>query len=687
MKEQRKPLGAVKRPRLSAISERGLQHADGSGLSLVNLLRNNDWNGALERLASQPSEADTALDPSPLAVACRSGAPLEMIRTLLRAAPWKIRHVMDSRGTPLHEALSYEGTSLTVLAALLRSDEELGPAGPTRATLQQDVDGFTPLHLLIRRRFQSHILQENPAKERSDNNNFMEILELLVKSSPEAVVIPDRGEYEESPIVYALKANIYSPMLGTEDATISRIELQIYDMVACMLKYYPNAAHHVLNGYRGHYTALHSAVFHGRCTKTIELLLQASPQSSYESALLANTQGELPLHFCTMRGERPRTVQVLAEAAPQAISKRDTSGLTPLHWLWVRFVSALLALEETSVPNRRANCIANNEPTVVLQLDRDRISESNEYTRCWTLEQGDFERDLRLIRRMDPSVDFLRMRHIPTEACDDTFSLLWVERSARLLEELRHRSLRESNLDGNIVLTRRQVITCNFWNKVVSLLEAIQSKTPALRRRSSASLLHTAFARCSCPPSVARLVGRLFPEELSALDEFGRLPLHCAAQRPWSSWDIRSADDHAVTNAADSLLSHEALRTLITALELSPPGATWVPDCDGCLVLHHAIRTFVAACYLLNHPTLHVTMGRMLLLLQRLVHLFPASLEYRDGITKLYPFLQATAVAAERRVAHPRNELALTISFQLLLWNPSVLTQLTVSVQSSIESP
>ena len=40
---------------------------------------------------------------------------------------------------------------------------------------------------------------------------------MIVSSCPEAVVIPDRGEYEEPPIVYALKANIFAPSLGSED--------------------------------------------------------------------------------------------------------------------------------------------------------------------------------------------------------------------------------------------------------------------------------------------------------------------------------------------------------------------------------------------------------------------------------------------------------------------------------------
>ena len=269
-----------------------------------------------------------------LALSCRLGAPYDCVKEILDAAPGKLQHLVDSRGTPLHEAIVCDEIGPKVIDYLLQVDERLacdGDSNSLRAAMIQDVDGYTPLHLLIRRRFQSHVLADTNENEKSD---FIEILELLVRSCAEAVVIADRGEYEESPIVMAIKANIYAPMLQSDGTTTTRIERHIYDMVNCMLQHYPAAASRVFNGYRGQYTALHSAVFHGRCSDTIELLLNAEKESpsntSRKVCLLGNTQGELPLHFCAMRGEPPRTVALLAKAAPEAISKRDASGLTPV---------------------------------------------------------------------------------------------------------------------------------------------------------------------------------------------------------------------------------------------------------------------------------------------------------------------------------------------------------------------
>ena len=259
---------------------------------LTSLLKEGKWDDAIKHMRRHSQDAAELADPSPLALACRFGAPLECVRLILEAAPDRLRHVLDSRGTPLHEAVVCENIGLDVVDLLLKTDERLGNE-TTRATLLQDVDGFTPLHLLIRRRFQSHIQKCN------EDTSLMEILEMLVTSCPEAVVIPDRGEYEEPPIVYAIKANIYAPSLGSEDDTLLRVERQIFEMVRTMLKHAPFAASNVFSGFRGQYTALHSAVFHGRYTTTIDLLLQTEKAypSAQKSALLTNTQSELPLHF------------------------------------------------------------------------------------------------------------------------------------------------------------------------------------------------------------------------------------------------------------------------------------------------------------------------------------------------------------------------------------------------------
>lgn len=278
---------------------------DHNTTGLSDLVQHKDWEKVVSYCRKNPSAVLKAPDPSPLAIACRIGAPIEVIQILLDVGPTKVRHVLDSRGTPLHEAILCEHTTMSVFDALLKTDQDLGTDTP-RATLLQDVDGYTPLHHLIRRRFQSHILRSQETVHNDTHNNerntippFMELLERLVQSCPEAVAIPDRGEYEEPPIVYALKANIYAPSLGSAEEMLAQVERQIYEMVRTMLKHAPFAAAQVFSGFRGQYSALHSAVFHGRYATTIDLLLKTEAEypAKQKAALLTNTQSELPLHF------------------------------------------------------------------------------------------------------------------------------------------------------------------------------------------------------------------------------------------------------------------------------------------------------------------------------------------------------------------------------------------------------
>jgi len=554
-------------------------------------------------------------------------------------------------------------------------DEKLGTDSP-RAAVLQDVDGYTPLHLLIRRRFQSHIMRAD------DESPLMEILELLVKSCAEAIVIPDRGEYEEPPIVMALKANVYAPMLQSEESTTARIERHIFQMVNCMLQHYPQAASRVFKGYRGHYTALHSAVFHGRSPETIELLLNAETRSPspQKACLLGNTQGELPLHFCAMRGEPPRTVALLAEAAPEAISKRDASGLTPLHWLWIRFVSTLLTIEDG-----RGSSI-----TVPL---RRRTSSNAEHgslrsSAFATLSQEDFEADLQLLRRVDPSVDFLRMRHIPIEVQEESDALQWVDRTAALLKHVRERfeSSSDTNSDGNngatIVLTRLEAVSTLFWTKVISLLKAATNTDTTESNHDDveiqSSLLNMAFENECCPPLVARLLALIYPEELSRPDRNRRVTLHHAAMRPWHAWEW-PREDGTSDAASLRLLNLESASLLRNAMSLSPQEVAEQKDKDGLLPLHYMVSTCMKACCAGGRSSSEDPLLEMMEILGYFVQLNPASLNIRHPQTSLYPFLQASAeaTAAIKSNTHSSSsiheEFQLSIVYLLLRENPSLV--------------
>lgn len=639
-----------KRPRNFNLQE-GTEDADLSALVSFRL-----WERALERARKFPEEVSSPRDPSPLALACRQGAPYNFVQEILCACPQKLRHLLDSRGTPLHEAIVCNEAGPDVISLLLKADEELG-SQTQRAAIMQDVDGYTPLHLLIRRRFQPHV---EGSQERS---HLMEILEMLVKSCPDAVVVPDRGEYEEPPIVMALKANVYAPALQREDSTAARIERNIYEMVNCMLNHYPKAASCVFNGYRGQYTALHSAVFHGRCPDTLELLLKAEKRcpSSKKAGLLSNTQGEMPLHFCAMRGEPPRSLALLASGAPEAVTKRDASGLTPIHWLWIRFVSTLLAFHDEG---------RENSVTIPLQAADD----LDTYSYFASIEQGNYESDI-FVRRVDPPVDFLRMRHIPSEVIEESEALQWAERTVNLLKHIRERhdvlsaSASESGEQITVAWSRIEAIAGLFWTKVVSLLKATAN--------SETKLVQIAFENTSCPPQVARIVASLHPEELVQEDLTGRLPLHHAAARPWHAWDWPRDGSNDASNA--QLLELESACLLRTALSLSPVQAARHKDGSGYLPIHYAIPTFVRSFSSSGRSYTESAVKDTLDLVRTFVQMNPNSLHERDPSTGLYPFLQATAVATEEANNSSSGsfpeEFSLSVVYLLLHENPSLVEQ------------
>jgi hypothetical protein len=167
----------------------------------------------------------------------------------------------------------------------------------------------------------------------------------------------------------------------------TELELRIFEVCKIMLEQNPYAASFVAS--KSKHTAVHSAVYHGRCCDTIRLLLKAdltyrkqqkerilqririrkrkidsevtltnntpcattaAKCSIHEeadavppsAAMRGNRFGETPLHFAAMRGECTKTIELLSQEAPWAVLKRDVKfGMTPLHWLSVRFVDII----------------------------------------------------------------------------------------------------------------------------------------------------------------------------------------------------------------------------------------------------------------------------------------------------------------------------------------------------------
>ena len=368
-----------------------------------------------------------------------------------------------------------------------------------------------------------------------------------------------------------------------------------------------------------------------------------------------------------MRGERARTVAVIADAAPEGVLKKDSSGLTPMHWLWIRFVSTLLTLEDGGRGTDASITLPARRPLPPMNISR--------YAEFATLEQGDFDADSQLIKRMDPSIDFLRMRHIPVEVLADADCLRRASRSVDILRRIReqHAVAIHTNSDETIEWTREEVVTALFWSKVVSLLLSANkaADVPFVGERS---LLHIAISSKCCPSWVCYMVAQMHPEELMHKDSRGRFPLHCAASRSWDRWDWPcSMGDSTATK----LLLHDSLRIMKWALDLTPREVLRVVDNDNRLVLHHAIDTIVKANSLLSRSTQDDPFNDMLSVLRNIVSLNPDALHCRDGATMMYPFQQAAASSTANHSVYANalrfDQLSLCLTYELLRESPAIL--------------
>lgn len=365
-----------------------------------------------------------------------------------------------------------------------------------------------------------------------------------------------------------------------------------------------------------------------------------------------------------MRGERPRTVAMLAKAAPDAVGKRDASGLTPFHWLWVRFASTLLSLDD----DRRGVGEATISKTTHMPLPY----KTNRYNNFTSIEQGDFDSDLQLFKRLDPPTDFLHMRNIPREVADSEIGLRCAKRAVSVLQRIRTRRFSRSTCEGEI-WTRQEAVMGLFWTKCVSLLEASvtagQEAAP-LEDADSFRLVHSAFVSECCLPTVAYIAASLFPEELRIRDELGRLPIHCAASRSWHAREWPPID----SGPAARLLQGESLNSFRVAFDLTPNEAIRVVDKDNRLVLHLLIDNLVKACCQIAQANNVDLLEDTLQMLRDVVRSYPDSLQRRDGRSMLYPFMQVSAAANEfKQPSTACDELALTMTYELLRENPAVM--------------
>lgn len=98
---------------------------------LPSLCLLKQWTEATQRAMTHPEEADWTVpsnSSTPLALACRKGAPLACIKSILEASPAQVRRSVPSYGTPIHEAIVCDQVGSDTIELLIQADEALGRA-------------------------------------------------------------------------------------------------------------------------------------------------------------------------------------------------------------------------------------------------------------------------------------------------------------------------------------------------------------------------------------------------------------------------------------------------------------------------------------------------------------------------------------------------------------------------------
>lgn len=651
------------------------------GPSLAELCLSRSWDRAASRARSHPFEArcwrgspfapskpptssasdrqrsNTASVPTssspPLALACRYGAPDDTICAIVDAAPDVVQASSLGRGTPLHEAAANPAVGALALRALLRADERTSSSSPQamRAALVRDADGCVPLHLLVRRTFAS--------PDAADADGALASMMDAIASCPEAVGAPDLREYEETPLVLALKANLYasgfrgdsgdyytpgfeppsSESRQDEDLCAAAMERRIHVVVRAMLSHHPAGASLVVASRFSGYTALHSAVFHGRCSDTVRLLLNADAlhratqnckrtryrktssasqldhvwnqddeRSSTESferpaAIRTNNLGETPLHIAAMRGENARTVVMVGTSVPAAIMARDSNGLTPLHWLWIRFVDRLserfphcarrVSIDTSEEEAASWDAVASEEAGVdcleacfdskkIFPGAKNEFADSSDDNGAQVSSSSSFDIDYFLwSRSVDPPIDFFQMRHVPQDFwqlkrsilaftaqtlhhfCDGkkndqstrfegntqetSVRLFWIKAAfllrAAAFSQISPSTSKGLGNDGNVAVKHsRQCCAESLSSSDDNEILSVASVHE--QKLSRIPLVHAACSIPCCPAPILRLCIALHPKQLCTevdFDSKGGLPLHRVARRVWFRGELPPA--------------------------------------------------------------------------------------------------------------------------------------------------
>lgn len=583
---------------------------------LVRLCRAKTWLSVSARTQSHPAEAiptDSAVrgeGSTVLSIAVRSRAPIHVVQQLLDANFHQIGVAHVVRGSVLHEALKHRADDV-VLSYLVRAAIEYDHRTKTHKPVcllgHKDELGRTALHYMVDR-----IVRSLDRGERSQAE--WNIIRMLVQEHPSSVSEIDADG--NTPLVLLLLI----PRFTTDVAGLE-LEVEVFRLVQLMLTLCPEAVNvsrrlprpwhyrftcddqtSLLHG-DGVPSPLSCALLHGRSVETINLLLDASQKMGAGGCRTIVTHNrEVPLHIAITMRCSAELLSKLIRTDCRVIGVADMQGLVPLDWMWIRHT---------------LDWCSSADPFAPVMVSRRRYMNSH----------------------------FLE----------------WHERVSNQYLGL-DKSLEVSPNPMVRDLARR--LKCDILERMSVMLPTMASQylenDPDKMVDNHAEAFPLVHAACfvNCPLAMVQLACTSYPGQLQSKDaHLERLPLHYAASRRGYS------AQYPMGVSCNIQRMEEVSPVNLVASHF--PGACRITDGLRQLPLHIAID--LAKEEKMEHEMFqgsrkckgHLNSVNVLL------RSYPEGLQRRDGLTKLFPFMQAAEGC----------DADLDLTYMLLRRDPSFVKQ------------
>ena len=621
---------------------------------------------------------------------------LELVRVLLDAYPDQLQANQHAVGhTPLRDAVLNPHCPPQVLRVLLESDVHLD------SVFRPDRQGLTPVdHLVLQ------LVQLQPQSNRTPTQMFqcyVNVVETQLRSNSTATTTTTtttttsnkRQQVLVSPLMRLLSLSDShvvddSKLLLTNPPPQKEEVQRVLECAQYLVSHNPGRMWQVSK--TSGCTPLHVVLRnYGNCLDMVQFLLQQDPDNRLVSQ--RNVFGDLPLHVACLVGVPlpvlrlviDKTVAAAAAAArncpPPPRDDRlvvhsllwttNYAGRTPVDLEWMRHIEggkglwesrSFYPLEERGIlfqNGRLEDMYRNLLQDAVQQIIGTTKTTSNHTDGDTTLPPTKQDTDA-----------------LQTRATQISFGALFSR--LVLLIQVAYRGCDTS-----------QVIAANGSIVTDCLLHA-------------ASMLTTSSGGPTLPEPLLSLFLYLYKDQVSVKDHHGRLPLHCAMIHALPA----AADDSSSSSSKsfpDPALVHFRQKqpmgpqVWIGKLLKENPAAAQATDNRGRLPLHYLLDNAAHArspvdvpammqpqsvimALLLPSPSLTLdgstATSEQMAIIERMVDAFPESVERRDPVSRLLPFLQAAA----------NPNLPVDVCFSLLQRAPSLLLPRNTMMQQ-LQSP